>query len=138
MKDDSENSWSVFYRDGISFMNTAEKSLARPDVFTPEIIYNLASMAIEKLIMAVSLKQGSLPYIHTMSSMGNHAKEILSLDDADIHDMERMDSMQMMCSNDELFHSSITAGDIPFILSIARRILEKTELFLADEVVTRG
>jgi hypothetical protein len=44
--------WSEFVQEGDAYLKTARGGQKRPGVFTPEILYNLLAMAIEKHIMA--------------------------------------------------------------------------------------
>ena len=62
--------WEEFLREGNEFLATACKAHDQQrQAFTEEILYNLVVMAIEKLIMALLMKSGNLPYNHTMHDL---------------------------------------------------------------------
>ena len=62
--------WQEFLEEGNQFLATAVNAHAKSKkAFTPEILYNLVAMAIEKLIMALLMKSGNLPYNHTMHDL---------------------------------------------------------------------
>ena len=62
--------WEEFRRDGTAFLKTAVAAHAkRKSAFTPEILYNLIAMAIEKFVMAALMRQGTMPYNHTMKDL---------------------------------------------------------------------
>ncbi|MEN8190641.1 MAG: hypothetical protein ABFS19_12415, partial [Thermodesulfobacteriota bacterium] len=62
--------WQEFLAEGNQFLATANNGYARrQQVFTAEILYNLVAMAIEKLIMALLMESGNLPYNHTMHDL---------------------------------------------------------------------
>ncbi len=59
--------WQLYRRDGEQFLRTAVSAHRRGNPrFTPEIVYNLVAMAIEKLIMALLMRRGDLADNHTM------------------------------------------------------------------------
>ena len=59
--------WEEFLADGEAYLRTAKGAYTkRKAVFTPEILYNLIAMAIEKFVMAALMQRGTMPYNHTM------------------------------------------------------------------------
>lgn len=122
--------WDDFYYQGIQYMRTVEKSLVRQDIFTPVIIYNISSMAIEKILMGVFILHGELPFCHTLSGMAGSAKNIIGLDDQLIDDMTRMAGMQSICSVDDDCSSVPGCDDVPFFIDVMKRVFVKTELYL--------
>lgn len=95
--------WEEFFRHGEEYLNAATGAHRKGvQTFTPEILYNLIAMAIEKFIMAALLRHGELPYNHTMadlveamehtfpgSKMTELGKELLQLDQyQDICDLD--------------------------------------------------
>jgi len=54
--------WQLYRRDGEQFLRTAVSAHQRGNPrFTPEIVYNLVAMAIEKLIMALLMRRATSP-----------------------------------------------------------------------------
>jgi len=122
--------WLDYFIQGLQYKNTAERSLKRPEVFKPDIIYNLAAMAIEKILMAAFIIHGNLPYSHTLSVMGSAAKNMLALDEALIFDMDRMDNMQMICLEETVSYGEMKYDDVPFFLDVMRRVFDKAEAYI--------
>ncbi len=126
----SNTSWNDFYSQGIQYMKTAERSVIHPEKFTSVVIYNLTAIAIEKLIMGVCILHGTLPYCHTLSGMAGFAENIIGLDKKLVEDMNLMDRMQQICSEDELYCADPDAEDVEFFINVMKRIFVKTELYL--------
>ncbi|MCI5148762.1 MAG: hypothetical protein D3916_05120 [Candidatus Electrothrix sp. MAN1_4] len=62
--------WEEFLSDGQAYLNTATVAYAKKNkVFTPEILYNLIAMALEKFVMAALMQRGTMPYNHTMADL---------------------------------------------------------------------
>lgn len=124
------STWNDFYIHGVQYMIAVEKSVRQSGLFTPVIIYNMSAMAIEKLLMGVLILHGDLPYTHTLSGMADFAKNIVGLDEKLVEDMNIMDSMQMICSEDDKSLKEPGAEDIPFFIDVMKRVFLKTESFL--------
>jgi hypothetical protein len=62
--------WEEYFRHGEGYLNAAVGA-HRKEVraFTPEILYNIIAMAIEKFVMAALMRHGALPYNHTMGDL---------------------------------------------------------------------
>jgi hypothetical protein len=64
------DNWREYQRDGEQFLQTARAAWARrARAFSPNTLYNLVCMAIEKLIMAFLMKNGDLAENHTMGDL---------------------------------------------------------------------
>jgi len=62
--------WEEFLHEGEAYLKTADGAHTKErKVFTPEILYNIIAMAIEKFVMAALMKHGALPYNHTMGDL---------------------------------------------------------------------
>lgn len=60
---------SEYWAEGLGYHRTAVGARRRPKVFTPEIVYNLLAMAIEKYFMAFFEARGTLPDNHTFTDL---------------------------------------------------------------------
>ena len=89
--------WSEFMTDGDAYLKTARGGQKRPGIFTPEILYNLLAMAIEKHIMAALIFKGTLADNHTFTDMIHSAKELCPLDGALIEKLIALESYQEIC-----------------------------------------
>lgn len=123
-----DTGWYKYYREGVGYMTAAENSLNRPGVFTPVIVYNVASMAIEKLCIAAAMYSGRMPVCSTLAGMAEFAGINDESDEMLYSDLVRMDSMQDICSMDEARTADPGADDVPFFIDVVRRVFMKTEI----------
>jgi hypothetical protein len=66
----SEDEWRTFIDDGDRYLKAAAGGAARrPEVFTPEILYNLSAMAIEKHAMGYLMVHRRMPENHTLRDL---------------------------------------------------------------------
>ncbi len=66
----SIDGWEDFLDEGRGYLQTAQGAYSKNRVvFTPEILYNIIAMAIEKFVMAALMERGALPYNHTMGDL---------------------------------------------------------------------
>ena len=124
----SIDSWKEYQRDGEQFISVARRAIEKHNSrFTPEILYNLIAMGIEKLIMAFLMKRGDLAENHTMGdllySLQKHLGKLEELQE----DFAYLDSFQEIC---ELANYKRKA---PALVEISRilKIGEKVQLKLA-------
>ncbi|MDA3901025.1 MAG: hypothetical protein PF637_10970 [Spirochaetes bacterium] len=90
--------WKLFMDDGDKYNSLVQKSINHPEKFTNEIIYNIASMSIEKFFMAYFLKNNKMPPNHTIRDLVDYMNE-LSDCPVDLEEKLRyMDSFQEICS----------------------------------------
>ncbi len=89
--------WSEFMTEGDAFLKTANGGAKRPQIFTPEILYNLLAMSIEKHIMAALVFKGTLADNHTFTDLINSAKEVCPLGDAISMRLLDLEAYQNIC-----------------------------------------
>jgi hypothetical protein len=70
------NDWETFYTEGLRYREIAQKTAGNTVKFTPEILYNLSCIAIEKLFMGYFLKVKFMPYNHTLQDLVESMKEL--------------------------------------------------------------
>jgi HEPN domain-containing protein len=100
--------WQEFLEDGRAFHRTARGSLKRPEIFTAELVQNIAAMGIEKYFMALFAHRGSLPCSHTMYDLLNEAKKFMTIPEELEASLRYFDSLQSICSME---HFMITKPD---------------------------
>ena len=62
--------WAQYRLEGEQFLRLAEQAHHRQKkAFTPTILYNLVTMAVEKLVMAALMRCGRLPDNHTLHDL---------------------------------------------------------------------
>ena len=118
--------WEEFWRDGQDFLRTAAAAHAGGRrVFTPEILYNIIAMAIEKFVMAALMQHGTLPYNHTMKDLVEAMEETFPGAIGDIRErLIRLDSYQEICALDTFAIIAPVWEEIPAMLELGARMRE--------------
>jgi hypothetical protein len=115
--------WSEFVQEGDAYLKTARGGQKRPGVFTPEILYNLLAMAIEKHIMAALIFKGTLADNHTFTDMIHSAKELCPLSDALIAKLIELESYQEICPVfDGYNRKEFPIGEVPGMVAAAEEV----------------
>ena len=116
--------WEEFLADGQGYLRTASRAFAGDrEAFTPEILYNLVAMAIEKFVMAGLMFRGALPCNHTMADLVEAMEESFPHVAPEIREeLLRLDAYQDIC---DPYHVVITAparDEIPQMLALATKL----------------
>jgi hypothetical protein len=114
--------WKQFLEDGRGFHRTVLGCLKRPDVFTPEIIQNIAAMGIEKYFMAVFTHRGILPQNHTMRDFTEEVKAFMPLPEDLEASLLYFDSLQNICSFDDFSITKPSPGDVDRFVEAINRV----------------
>ncbi len=124
--------WSEFMTEGDAYLKTARGGQKRPGVFTPEILYNLLAMAIEKHIMAALIFKGTLADNHTFTDMIQSAKELCPLDDALIEKLVELESYQEICPVfDGYNRKEFPSDEVPVMVAAAEQVQQWSKQLIA-------
>jgi hypothetical protein len=105
--------WEKFYEEGRAYHKTVRGSLKRPEVFTPELIQNIAAMGIEKYFMSIFTHRSLLPRNHTMTDFIEEVKVFLPLQEDLEASLRYFDSLQSICSIDDITIIKPGREDVP-------------------------
>ena len=94
----SISDWHDHVRDGLKYVKTASNGLSRRAVFNNELIFQLAAMGIEKIIVGVCQYYGQMPADHTLSGLVDALAEVCPLNDDLAGMIRRIEEMDDMCS----------------------------------------
>jgi len=116
--------WEQYLQEGEQYLNTARRGFAvRQQVFTPEILYNLIGMAIEKLVMGTLMQYGHLPYNHTMQDLVAAMEEHFPGKISAIKDrLIALDAYQEICDIDTYNRQAPSMDEIPAMLALAEEL----------------
>ncbi len=119
--------WEEFFDEGRDFLRAAANAHGRrAAVFTPEILYNLIAMAIEKFVMAALMRHGALPYNHTMTDLVAAANHHLpGLVRGLENDLLALDAYQEICDLEGYRVTPPSAAEIPAMVELARCLGER-------------
>ncbi len=121
--------WEEFFRHGEGYLNTALAAHRKGvRAFTPEILYNLAAMAIEKFVMAALMRHGTMPYNHTMADLVEAMERTFPGRLGHLGDqLLAMDKYQEICDLDGFKISPPKMEEIPAMLELAGKLQEITK-----------
>ncbi|MCI5132055.1 MAG: hypothetical protein D3904_11165 [Candidatus Electrothrix sp. EH2] len=127
--------WEEFLQDGEAYLKTATAAHAkRKAVFTPEILYNLIAMAIEKFVMAALMQRGTMPYNHTMLDLVEAMESTFPGRMGDLSQgLLDMDKYQEICDLDGFKIVPPSMEKIPGMLELAERL----RLLVTEELCTK-
>lgn len=118
--------WEEYLHDGDSFLRTALAAYQKgKKAFTPEILYNIVAMAIEKLVMAALMHKGALPYNHTMGDLVAAMDEVFPEAITEIKvGLLDLDRYQEICDVDTFNIIPPTVEELPKMLALAVKMQE--------------
>ncbi len=120
--------YRLMYREGSQYLRTAEKAFERRrEVFTPEIIYNLASMAIEKFFMSFLYARSDMADNHTMRDLIGSVERHIRLEVSLVEKLLYLDSFQSMCDPNDFSISAPGEDEIPAVLAMAVEVRDFVE-----------
>jgi hypothetical protein len=115
--------WQQYVKEGGQYLQTAVKGAGkRPDVFTPEILYNLNAIAIEKFLMGYLMYHGDLAENHTMTDLIRAVERHAGPQTELAEKLHYLDSFQEICYIDTYSRKVPTAIDLERILGIGREV----------------
>jgi hypothetical protein len=122
---DESNAWETFIDEGTKYLKTAVNGSAkRKDIFTPEILYNIAAMSIEKHIMGYLFYHHKLPENHTLKDLADAMAENSDISATLCEKLAYMDSFQEICSPDTYCRRIPDEINISGILEIGKEVKE--------------
>lgn len=124
---DAISGYRTFQTEGDSYLKTARGALRRPQVFTPEIRFNLLGMAIEKHLMAILMQSGDLPDNHTFHDLTRAMDKVAPLHPDDVVFLHRMDDMADLCSLAETKRRAPDESSLERLLAIAEAIRDHAD-----------
>ena len=115
--------WHKYLGEGEKYLDLAQGAAARRrEVFTPNIIYNVTAMAIEKYLMGLLMYHGTLAENHTMRDLLDAVERVAGPQPQFAEDFRYLDSFQDICSLENYRCSEPTWEDIPRILACGERV----------------
>ena len=127
--------WEEFLHEGEAYLKTAHGAHAKErEVFTPEILYNIIAMAIEKFVMAALMKHGALPYNHTMGDLVYAMEETFPGALGDLKErILDLDQYQEICDVDAFAIRPPGIEEIEGMLVIARQLQSLTHALIREK-----
>lgn len=128
--------WQSFRRDGDQFLSTALAAhQKKKKAFNAEAIYNLATMAIEKFVMAFLMRHGDLADNHTMQDLVESLEKHLGPQPELAEKFRFMDSFQEICDPYDFTIITPTEEDLVSMLETAVEVQQLLAPY-TDETIT--
>jgi hypothetical protein len=126
--------WQDYFRDGEQFLSTAVGAHRKnKNTFSPEAIFNITAMAIEKFIMAFLMKNGDLAENHTMTDLAaalvRHTGPIPELTEK----LHYLDTFQDICDLEVSSYIKPTQEQIAEIVAIGQEVERLFTPYLKSE-----
>ncbi len=119
--------WRQYVKEGEQYLNCAQNAAQkRPDVFTPTILYNLTTMAIEKFLMGFLMYNGTLADNHTMADILASVERITGKLNHLTDDFHHLDSFQEICDLDAYRRREPNREEILNIIACGVKVREFT------------
>jgi hypothetical protein len=117
--------WRQYIKEGGQYLHTAREAAGkRGEVFTPEILYNLTAMAIEKFIMGYLMSRGDLADNHTMRDLMEALERNAGPQPELGAKLRYLDAFQEICDLETYSRKPALPEDIPEILAIGQLVRE--------------
>lgn len=115
--------WHKYLSDGNQFLKTARGAYTKEKkAFSPETLYNIICMAIEKFVMAYLMKNGDLAVNHTMTDLVETLEKYITLTAALKLELQHLDSYQDICEFDNFTMKKITVSEVGDFLDTAETL----------------
>lgn len=115
--------WRQFIREGEQYLKCARNAAAQGrEVFTPVILYNLTTMAIEKFLMGFLMYHGTMADNHTMGDILDSVERITGPQPQLAEDFRYLDSLQEICDLDAFKRRDPRPEEIPQILACGAKV----------------
>jgi hypothetical protein len=114
--------WNDHILAGSKYLKTASNGQSRPSVFNNELIFQLAAMAIENLIVGVSQYHHQMPTDHTLSGLVEALSPVCPME-AELADRIRaIEQIDDMCALKPVHRSAPSDMAIQGILDVGRQV----------------
>ncbi len=122
--------WQMHIAAGRQYLHTAVKGRRRRAVFNNELVFQLAAMAVEKLIVGLVQYHQQMPADHTLSGLAAGLTQVSPLDTALTKRIERIEAVDDMCALTVERRPPPQDADIEEILAVGRELALLVEGYL--------
>jgi hypothetical protein len=117
------NAIKQYQEEGDAYLKTARGGQKRPGIFTPEILYNILGLAIEKHVMAALMSKGELADNHTFTDLIDATKQIGEIDKEIADQLRKFESYQNICPVFAGYHrAEVPVDAIPEMIETAEAV----------------
>ena len=114
--------WNDHILAGRQYLETASNGRHRPAVFNNELVFQLAAMAIEKLMVGVCQYHRRMPFDHTLTGLVAGLAPVCPMDPALADGIRHIEQIDDMCSLSPVHRKSPDALAIQQVLDIGWQV----------------
>lgn len=114
--------WQDHIQAGSQYLKTASNGLSRRTVFNNELIFQLAAMGIEKLMVGVCQYHHQMPTDHTLSGLVEALSEVCPIDAELAGMIRRIEDIDDMCALTPVHRKPPGDLDIQTILIVGHEL----------------
>jgi hypothetical protein len=114
--------WDEHIEAGRKYLKTASNGLSRPAIFNNELIFQLAAMGIEKIIMGVSQYHHQMPVDHTLSGLVEALNPVCPVDTGLADKIKEIETIDDICNLTTEHRTPPADADIDKILAVGKEV----------------
>ena len=123
---------TTWLKEGRQFLQIAQRSYQSRNKLTPEILYNVLGLAVEKCLMAALDMHGRLPDNHTFTDLIDATKQVGEIDVSIADQLRKFESYQNICPVFAGYHrAELPDGAILEMIATAEAVQTWAEKMIA-------
>lgn len=122
--------WQDHVSAGRRYIKVAEGGQRRPGVFNNELVFQLAAMAIEKIIVGLCHYHRRLPVDHTLSGLVETLASVCPLDAELIDRIRRIEAVDDMCTLSPVLRRPPGDRETTDIVAVAQEVARLADRLL--------
>jgi hypothetical protein len=116
--------WQDHFEAGRKYFKAACNGRGRPAVFNNELIFQLAAMAVERMMVGICQFHRQMPVDHTLSGLVEALQAVSPLDDELAGRIRRIERIDDMCTLSPARRRPPGREEIREILAVGDRLLQ--------------
>lgn len=133
-----EKEWDFYYKEGIGFYNTATNSFAgKGKAFNNELLYNIVSMSMERMLVSLLLYHNKMPLSETVSGLIRELKEVVEWPEEFRSEVRWLNKFVHLCSLDPTPMKVPNEEEMKKVMRIAKEVKERVAAEFPEEVLSK-
>jgi hypothetical protein len=138
MRLQSITGWQEHICHGRQYLKTADRGLSRPTVFNNDLIYQLAAMAMEQLLVGLWQFHHRMPPDHTLTGLVEGLPPFCILENDLVEKIMQLDRWEDMCSLTAAWRPVPDESEVSELLCATRRLADFAALHTSTQQETES
>lgn len=131
-----EKDWDFYYKEGIGFYNTAANSLAgKGKSFNNELLFNIVSMSMERMLVSLLLYNNVMPLSETVSGLIRELKDVVTWPEEFRSEVRWLNKFVHLCSLDPSPMKVPDDEEMKKVMKIATEVKERVTAEFPKDVL---